>query len=103
MGYKKVWPIFGSANQLLAALSLLGIAAFLLKQKKSTAMVMIPMVFMFAVTLTALVLVMKNNIIAKNYPLLMIAVILFVLAIVLIVQTIDVFSKKKTVSKDINA
>lgn len=95
MGYQKVWPIFGSANQLLAALALLAIAAYLIKIGKNAKMIMIPMVFMFAVTLTALVLVIKANLAATgNIMLAIIAAILFVLALILIKEAWGVFTGK---------
>lgn len=61
-GWEKVWPIFGSANQLLAALALLVLALWLKQTGRSNKMVIIPMVFMVAVTMFALILLFKNNI-----------------------------------------
>lgn len=84
MGYQKLWPIFGSANQLLAAVALLGIAAFLIKQGRNAKMVLIPAVFMFAVALTALVIVMKVNFAVKDIPLLILALVIFILTMFLI-------------------
>ncbi|RJP75810.1 MAG: carbon starvation protein A [Candidatus Zixiibacteriota bacterium] len=49
-----LWPIFGSANQMLAALAFLAIAAWRLKAGKTAGFALYPMAFMFAVTLTAL-------------------------------------------------
>lgn len=85
MGYEKVWPIFGSANQLLAALSLLTLAVYLKQSGKSNKVAVLPTIFMFAVTLTALILliIQKSASFAENWILLLIAVILFILAIVL--------------------
>jgi carbon starvation protein len=83
-GYAKVWPVFGSANQLLAALALLATAAWLKKEGRAHFMLKIPMVFMFTVTLTALVLLVKANLAAANYPLVVFGSVLFVLALVLI-------------------
>lgn len=106
IGYRKVWPVFGSANQMLAALALMGIAAYLIKMGKKVLMIMLPMALMFAVTLTALVLFMINNVVlAKepNYVLFAIALILFVLAIILLIQALKVFfGKKKDTSANIN-
>ncbi len=45
--------------------------------------VIIPMVFMFAVTLVALVFVVRDNIVDANFVLAGLAAILFVLALVL--------------------
>lgn len=103
-GYTKVWPIFGSANQLLAALALLAIAAYLIKIGKNAKMIMIPMVFMFAVTLSALALFIKGNLAANgNVMLAGIAVVLFILALFLIKEAWKVFSGNSSSSKDIKA
>lgn len=102
-GYQKIWPIFGSANQLLAGLSLLAVSAWLAKSGKKNFMTVIPMVFMFAVTLTALVLVSRNNFMSQNYIIGSLAAILFVLAIVLIVTTINTFFGKKSKQGKISA
>ncbi len=61
-GWQKVWPIFGSANQLLAALALLALAVWLKQTGRSNKMVIIPMVFMVLVTMFALILLFKNNV-----------------------------------------
>ncbi len=54
IGYQNIWPLFGSANQLLAALALIACAVFLKRTNKKGAMLYIPMVVMLAVTFTAL-------------------------------------------------
>lgn len=79
-----LWPIFGSANQLLAALALLTIAVWLIRKKISATFVMIPMFFMFTVTLASLGLFAWKNFQEKGYVLAVIAALLFVLAISLI-------------------
>jgi carbon starvation protein len=53
-GYRNIWPLFGSANQLVSALALCAIAIFLKKTNKKGSMIWIPMFFMLAVTFTAL-------------------------------------------------
>jgi carbon starvation protein len=54
-GYMSVWPLFGSANQLLSALVLTGLAVFLKATGRKGWMLYVPMTFMFIVTMTALV------------------------------------------------
>jgi carbon starvation protein len=54
LGYQNIWPLFGSANQLLAALALIACAVFLKKTKRQGSMLYVPMIFMLAVTFTAL-------------------------------------------------
>ncbi|SDX17952.1 carbon starvation CstA family protein [Tepidimicrobium xylanilyticum] len=85
-GWSKIWPIFGSANQLLAALALMAVALWLKKSKKSFSMLTVPMIFMLIVTLTALVFLIKANFIGTNYIMVIFPVLLFILAIVLAVQ-----------------
>ena len=53
-GYRDIWALFGSANQLLAALTLVACAVFLKRTKRCGFMLYIPFVFMLAVTFTAL-------------------------------------------------
>lgn len=99
-GYSKIWPIFGSANQLLAALALLALTSWLVSMGKKTTMVLIPMVLMFCVTLSALVLLIKQYIFGAttNYILGLFAIVLFVLAIVLLIEAYNVFIKKKPIN-----
>jgi carbon starvation protein len=54
-GYTKIWPLFGAANQLLAALGLLAVCTWLGAVGKNNKMFYIPMVFMLAVTICSLV------------------------------------------------
>ena len=54
VGYAEIWPLLGSANQLLSVLALVACAVFLKKTKRQGCMLWIPMVFMMAVTFTAL-------------------------------------------------
>ncbi|PSL04411.1 carbon starvation protein A [Cecembia rubra] len=84
-GFSTLWPIFGSANQLLAALALLTVAVWLMRQKINATFVTIPMFFMFTVTLTSLGLFAWNNFKSEVYVLAVIAALLFLLSISLIV------------------
>ncbi len=53
-GYLNIWPLFGSANQLLSALALSALAVFLKKTKRTGFTLWAPMLIMLAVTFTAL-------------------------------------------------
>lgn len=85
-GWALIWPIFGSANQLLAALALLAVAVWLKKNQKNYSMMIIPMIFMLGVTLLALVLLFRSNLGGDNIIMMVLPVLLFVLAVVLAVQ-----------------
>ena len=68
-GYSNVWPLFGSANQLLAAMVLIALAVFLKTTGRTGWTLYIPMFVMLAVTFTALVqktIALAANIAAHN-------------------------------------
>ncbi|GBF10968.1 carbon starvation protein A [Tepidibacillus sp. HK-1] len=96
--WQAIWPIFGSANQLLAAVALLTVSVWLAKIGKNNKFTLYPMIFMFSVTLTALAqLSYKNLTLAdaklSNYVLGGFGVALFILAIVLIIFAIKTLKK----------
>jgi len=56
MGGLILWPVFGTTNQLLAALALLVITLYLLQTKKPVIYTVIPMIFMMITTVAAMAL-----------------------------------------------
>ena len=54
-GYNNIWPLFGSANQLLAALVLIAVSVFLKTTGRTGWTLYAPMFIMLAVTFTALI------------------------------------------------
>lgn len=89
-----IWPVFGSANQLLAGLALLSVAVWLKKSGKNYSMFTIPMTFMLVVTLLALIQLMLANMAAENYILVFFPALLFVLAIVLAFQGYKIITER---------
>ena len=55
IGYANIWPLFGSANQLLSALVLLTLCVFTKVTGRSNKMLFPPLIIMLCVTFTALV------------------------------------------------
>ena len=55
IGYSNIWPLFGSANQLLSALVLATLCVFMKVTGRSNKMLLPPLVIMICVTFTALV------------------------------------------------
>lgn len=99
VGYKNIWPLFGSANQLLSALALIACAVFLKKTKCKGWMLWAPMVIMLAVTLTALVqkiVALVGNPTAGNVLQLAFAVALFVLGILVAALGLKRLAEKQT-------
>jgi carbon starvation protein len=59
--FQVIWPIFGTANQLLAALTLIAVSVWLANRKKPTLFTLIPALFMMTTTFTSLILLLKNQ------------------------------------------
>ena len=55
VGYANIWPLFGSANQLLSALVLATLCVFLKVTGRNNKMIFPPLIIMLCVTFTALV------------------------------------------------
>jgi len=87
--WQAIWPIFGSANQLLAALALLAVSIWMAHRGRRALFAKIPMYFMFAVSLTALVMFTYGNAklamqgMPEKWLLAMLSLWLLVLAVVL--------------------
>jgi carbon starvation protein len=80
-----LWKIFGSANQLLAALAMMAVTAWLAARKRKNWFTIIPMVVMYLVSVSALVYQFVQVLRAEepNWALLALVVLLFVLAVLL--------------------
>ncbi|MCL2104368.1 MAG: carbon starvation protein A [Kiritimatiellaeota bacterium] len=61
-GSKSLWPLFASANQLLAALSLLGVTLWLAQNGRRTSITLLPMIFMIAMSGLALINLCLQNV-----------------------------------------
>ena len=99
VGYKNIWPLFGSANQLLSALALIACAVFLKKTQRKGWMLWLPMVIMLAVTLTALVqkvFALMGNPTAGNLLQMAFAAALFVLGVIVAVLGLKRLAEKDT-------
>ncbi|MBU0520492.1 carbon starvation protein A [bacterium] len=81
-----IWPIFGSANQLLAALAFLAIAVWMVRQGKSARFAFYPMIFMFAVTVTALWQLIFKNFQKGDFVLSTVGTLLLILAVFLAIE-----------------
>lgn len=102
-GYDKIWALFGSANQLLAAIGLLAVAVWLGNIGKGKLMVVIPMFFMLCVTIASLIINTKDQLAAMGAPeadwgpvaQVIIGILLIILAVVLAIEGIVTLAKPK--------
>jgi carbon starvation protein len=97
--FSQIWPIFGSANQLLAALALLTVSVWLYTQGKKIWFTVIPMIFMFTVTSSALVILIQKNLGQGNLILTLLGGILLILSLVLLSQGILTYKNLSNQSK----
>jgi len=108
-GYSKIWPLFGAANQLLAGLALMAVAAWLGNIGKSNKMFIIPMIFMLIATITSLCITFYQRVKALsggavdsgNILQTIFAALLVILSITLVVEGAQTFAKqaKKAAAK----
>ena len=101
-----IWGLFGAANQLLAGIALMAVAAWLGNAGKNNKMFFIPMIFMLAATLTSLVLTIVKKIGAMaagaqgaffwgNWFQLIFALAMAVLAVILVIEGVQTFAEQK--------
>jgi len=81
--WKAIWPVFGACNQLLAGLVALVIAIWLNKTGRKIGFILGPVLFMNVVTIWALILLLRQY---RFSAVGVIAAVLFLLALVLIVE-----------------
>jgi carbon starvation protein len=93
--YKTIWPIFGSANQLLAALTLVAVTAWLVREGRSFAFAGLPALFMLATTFASLTLLLPKYMKDGNWALVVADLVLYALAIGVVALTIRFFAAER--------
>lgn len=81
-----LWQLFGTTNQLLAALGLLAVSVYLFEIRRPTVYTVLPMVFMLAVTLAAMLIKLGEFWRAGSWPLIITGLSILVLAVWLVVE-----------------
>jgi len=90
-----LWPIFGTANQLLAAMSLLAVSSWLMLRKRRAWFTEIPALFMLITTIASLVILFRQYLRAKNYVLAAADAALFALAMGVVAMVVRLFRKER--------
>ena len=89
-----IWPVFGSANQLLAAFTLLTLTAYLLGKKKPSLYTLIPAIFMLIMVISSLIYLFYKNWKVNNIVETVI-IILLICSIVIVIDSIRHFIAMK--------
>lgn len=92
-----LWPLFGTANQLMGALSLLVISVWLAKQGKPVVYTGLPMLFMFAVSGWALVGNLVSYAVGGQWHLVAIGALIFGLELFMIREVVAHMSARRGV------
>ncbi len=96
-GWKMFWTVFGSSNQLLAAMVLFGLSVWLFKLRMKFRVALIPSIFMTLIAVASLFLIIRpwlGNILSGNFkpdPVGFTCIVLFVLTAFLIVEGVRIF------------
>lgn len=102
LSLSQIWGLFGAANQLLAGIALMAVAAWLGEVGKNNKMFFIPTIFMLAATLTFLVkkIIEKVGIVGSGKSVwgdwfqLAFAAAMAILAVILVVEGVKTFKKQ---------
>jgi len=92
-GGMAIWPLFGTANQLLAALTLLMVTVLLAQQGRSTVYTLAPLCFLLVMTLYALLLQIGSFLGQGNYVLTLMALAILGAALLVTVTAVRVLRK----------
>jgi carbon starvation protein len=93
--YIIIWPIFGTANQLLAALTLIAVSAWLMIRGRNFWFTILPALFMLVTTLASLLLLLFTKYLpTSNWPLIVADLLLLVLSFGLAAQAAQLFIKR---------
>ena len=88
-----IWPLFGSTNQILAAMTLLVISVMLIKLGRPARYTLIPMSFVLLTSAWAAVLKLIEFYQAGNWLLVVIDVVVLVTSLMVMLEAISVIAK----------
>jgi carbon starvation protein len=91
--WKAIWPLFGAANQLLAALALLAVTLWLKSKKTANWFTRWPMYFMYLMTNCALLLLLWKNLRTQHYLLAFFSLLLLGVSISMLVHAFKALKK----------
>ena len=93
--WNEFWPIFGAANQLIAALTLIVLTSWFLSKSRLLRFTLLPAVFMLVTTIAALIFKIKEYAMGGQHALLTIAVVLLMLALFIMYEALRHVRKRR--------
>ena len=93
--WRRIWPVFGSSNQLLGALTLLVVTVWLKKKGKPLWYTGLPAIFLSAVTLAGLVTLIRGQLAQESAQMAVLvpAILLLILALAIIAEGVNALRK----------
>lgn len=92
--FSSLWPIFGTANQLLAALAMFTVTVWLFARGKKFIFALAPAIFMMLTTIASLFILLKKYILTHNYTLLVTDLLLLALSVSVIALMVTKVRRK---------
>ena len=95
--YQTLWRLFGTSNQLIASITLIGVAAYFISQKIKVKFILIPMFFVLVTTLYSLVYLTFRTggyLSEGNFALVIISMLMFILGIMVSLEGFKEIIKK---------
>ena len=99
-GGLEIWPLFGTTNQLLAALTPLILSVMLLKRRRGTIYTLVPFAFLVTMTVWALLVQLRGYWEAGNIPLVAIDIVILITAIWVGLEALGALNRSRKGGED---
>ena len=90
-----IWPLFGTSNQLLGALTLMVMTVFLTKLGRATWVTIVPLTFLIVMTIPALLIQLRQFWIAGNYLLIVMDLLILVASILVALEGMSAIGRAR--------
>ena len=96
----KIWPLFGSTNQILAGMTLLVLTVMLIKLGRTAYYTMLPMIFVLSVSFLAGVITLIKFFEEGNYLLVVLDIIVLITSLLVMLEAgSEIFKHKREKAK----
>ena len=90
-----IWPLFGTSNQLLGALTLMVLTVFLIKLKRPIWSTVVPLTFLLIMTIPALIIQLADFYEARNYLLVVMDLLILGASILVALEAVSAFGRAR--------
>jgi carbon starvation protein len=94
-GGRIIWPLFGTSNQLLGALTLMVLTVFLIKLGRAIWATVVPLTFLILMTIPALILQLRDFYEAGNYLLVVMDLVILGASILVALEALAAFGRAR--------